>query len=381
MRILIDFTPIPVDRAGVGVYAENLVREIAVMLHPDDSLFLLIQDDELTIPQIVRNVANIEILSIPSRLFRNRLALMLYEQSVLPWVLLKRRIDVIHSLHYMHPIFSPATRVVTVHDLTHSLMPDLHTRGRRLLIPIFAKRAVKHAEGVIFVSTSTHADAERLWSKQNNLQRVIPLGVGPEAFVVPSTQAVREVSDRFNIQRPYLLFVGTVEPRKNLLRLIEAFAEVGRAHPSCLLVIAGKLGWDFKPVLEAIASSSVREQITYLGYISDEEKRALMAGCVALVYPSLYEGFGLPVLEGMAAGIPVVTSNVSSLPEVAGNAALLVDPNATDQIALAINRLLSDPNLAANLSTAGRQQAQKFSWTRTAKETYEMYRAVLATRL
>ncbi len=147
MRILIDFTPIPVDRAGAGVYAENLIREIAVLLHPDDSLFLLIQDDELVISRIVRNVANIEILSVPSRLFRNRLALMLYEQCVLPWVLLKRRIDVIHSLHYMHPIFSPATRVVTVHDLTHSLMPDLHTRGRRLLIPIFAKRAVKHAEG------------------------------------------------------------------------------------------------------------------------------------------------------------------------------------------------------------------------------------------
>src|SRR5277367_6758288 len=154
MRILIDFTPIPIDRTGVGVYAENLIREIALILHPDDLLFVLIQDDEKTIPQIIQNVTNTRIVAIPSRLFRNRAALMMYEQSILPWILLIKRIDVIHSLHYMHPIVSPAARVVTVHDLTHSLWPNMHTRSRRLLMPVFAKRAVKFAEAVIFDSAS-----------------------------------------------------------------------------------------------------------------------------------------------------------------------------------------------------------------------------------
>jgi glycosyltransferase involved in cell wall biosynthesis len=376
MRILIDFTPIPIDRTGVGVYAENLIREIALILHPDDLLFVLVQDDEKVIPQIVQNVANTRIVAIASRLFRNRAALMIYEQCILPWILLTKRIDVIHSLHYMHPIVSPAARVVTVHDLTHSLWPQLHTRSRRLLMPLFAKRAVKFAEAVIFDSASTLSDAERLWSTGNNLRRVVPLGVAPEAFSALPEKAIQETRQRLNIQQPYILFMGTIEPRKNLIRLINAFEEIGNIHQDYLLVIAGKLGWDYESVLKAIASSPLRERICHLGYVPEADKRALIGGCKVLAYPSLYEGFGLPVLEGMAAGVPVVTSNVSSIPEVAGNAAVMVDPNSVDQIASAINQVLTDPSLAARLGAAGYQRAREFSWGRTAHNTYELYHAV-----
>lgn len=378
MRILIDFTPIPLERTGVGVYAENLIREMVPILCPGDTLFLLVQDDERTVSEIVRNAGNIRTISIPSALFRNRLALMIYEQCVLPWVLLAKRIDVIHSLHYMHPILTPSVRVVTVHDLTHSLKPQFHTRSRRLLMPIFAKRAVTRAEAVIFVSRSTLNDAERLWSKQNNLRRVIPLGIGSEAFLRDSDELTHEMLQRLNVRQPYILFVGTIEPRKNLIRLISAFCQIASAHPACDLVIAGMLGWGFQPVLDAISSSPFRERIRYVGYLSEIDKRALIEGCKVLAYPSLYEGFGLPVLEGMAAGVPVVTSNVSSLPEVAGDAAMMVDPYSVNEIASAIDKLLSSSALAAKLRSAGPRQAQEFSWTRTASDTYELYRAVFS---
>jgi glycosyltransferase involved in cell wall biosynthesis len=158
-----------------------------------------------------------------------------------------------------------------------------------------------------------------------------------------------------------------------LVRVIQAFEKVASRFPEHILVLAGKLGWDFEPVLEAIARSSYRERIRHIGYVSDQDKRVLLTGCSALVYASLYEGFGLPVLEAMAAGIPVITSNVSSLPEVAGAAALMVDPESVDQMSAAMTRLVSDPELAKTLSALGTERAKMFSWKKTAAQTYEAY--------
>jgi glycosyltransferase involved in cell wall biosynthesis len=374
MKILIDFTQIPVQRAGAGVYAENLVRELPAFLRPEDSLYLLLQSDESELSALLGEMKNVRLLRIPSRFFRNRLILMFFEQLVLPWLLLRHDIDLAHSLHYTIPLWAPSTRVVTFHDLTMLLWPQMHTWGRRLIMPIYIRLAWRLADEIIFVSEATRSDAERLLPPvPGRLRAVIPLGISLEAFSGLSGNDSRNRLASLQVKKPYLLFIGTIEPRKNLVRVIHAFERVASRFPEQVLILVGKLGWDFQPVLEAIAHSLYRDRIRHIGYVSDQDKRVLLTGCSALVYVSLYEGFGLPVLEGMAAGVPVITSNVSSLPEVAGAAGLLVDPESVDQISTAMARLLGDPELANSLSTLGIERAKMFSWKKTANETYQTY--------
>ena len=377
MRILIDFTQIPIARTGVGVYAENLVRELAPLLHPEDTLFLLIQDDELALPAILKASFGVDFVIIPSRYFRRRALLFIFEQTILPLILLQKRIDVVHSLHYTHPFLTRSRRVVTIHDFTFLLYPRLHTLSRRIIMPFFLRHAIRHAEALIFVSHSACEDSARLVPGGHALKAVIPHGVDSHFFEAPKAEDIRTALEKLNVRRPFLLFVGTIEPRKNIVRLVQAFESVADGHRDLTLVIAGKLGWDYADVLDAIDKSRHRDRIRRLGFITDAEKKALLNACDILVYPSLYEGFGLPVLEAMAARAPVVTSNTSSLPEVVGDAALCVDPLTISALASAISAILEDPGKKLTLQAAGEQRASIFTWKNTADLTYRTYDEVL----
>lgn len=377
MRVLIDFTQIPLRRAGAGIYAENLVREILDLVPPGDRLFLLIQSDETVLPRLAAERGNVQLISVPAKILRNRVALMLFEQTVLPLLLLVHRIDVVHSLHYTMPLWSPAACVVTFHDLTMVLCPKLHTRGRRLLMPLYMRLAWRLADAVVFVSSATEWDAKRLFAPRTKKCVVVPLGVNGECFCLPGEDESQGRLRELGIDRPFLLHLGTLEPRKNLVRLVRAFEQTASEFPDYLLVLAGKLGWDYAPVLEAMRASRYSDRIRHLGYISEEQKRALLARCAMVAYPSLYEGFGLPVLEAMAAGAPVITSNVSSLPEVAGEAALLISPESVEELTRAMQSILRDGDLAARLRLQGLEQARRFPWSRTGEETYRIYRGVI----
>ena len=373
MRILIDCTQIPLVRTGVGLYAEHLLQQISLILQPEDRIYVLVQDDDRDLRDIVDAHQNVSSLVIPSSLFRNRLALAAYEQCMLPWILLYHRIDLVHSLHYTFPIVCPCARVVTIHDMTHSLCPEMHTFGRRVVMSGFARLAMRYAEGVLFVSDSTRKDAERLFGRGGNFRAVTPLAVDLEVFDSIDPESILETLSRLQLVTPYILFVGTLEPRKNISRLVEAFDSLGPQYSDYHLVIAGKLGWHYETALAAIENSPKKERIHRLGYVPSADKPALIAGCDLLVYPSLYEGFGLPALEGMAAGVPVITSNISSLPEVTGNAAILVDPSSVEEIAAAMKTVLSDHIHRERLRKAGREQARRFSWEATARLTYVAY--------
>jgi glycosyltransferase involved in cell wall biosynthesis len=208
---------------------------------------------------------------------------------------------------------------------------------------------------------------------------VVPLGVDMEFFRPASADAIETVRRRYAIDGPFLLSLGGIEPRKNLPALIRAYASLPEdVRP--ILVIAGPVapwnpeGWDLvRPSLEALPPR-VRDRVVVTGYVSEEEKVALLGGAEALVYPSLYEGFGLPVIEAMACGTPVLTSNVSALPDTAGDAALLVDPRSPEDIADAMERLLTDDTLGERLRTAGTARAAGFSWDETARLTADVLR-------
>jgi len=379
MKVLIDLTQIPLRRTGVGVYVDHLVSNLIPLLRADDSLILVIQSDEIALRHAVRGFLNVDLVTIPSNVFRNRAILMAFEQLILPMIAWRRKANVIHSIHYTHPLVSLTPRVVTIHDLTFLLFPQMHTRGRRWIMPFFIRRAMKHAEAVIFVSKATQSDAEQMLSAGRNLRAVVPLGVAPMLPIPQDGHSSDRVLSGMEVSRPYLLFVGTIEPRKNIGRIVQAFERIAEGHPELALVLAGKLGWHTDEIVAAIANSPVHSRIHHLGFVSEIEKSALLSNCEMLVYPSLYEGFGLPVLEAMAAGAPVITSNLSSMPEVAGDAAVLVDPSSTDAIAAAMKRILDSKGLAEERREAGYRQVALFTWRRTAELTYRLYLEMLAT--
>lgn len=377
---MIDFSQIPLARTGAGVYAENLVREIIPLVAQSDSLFLLVQSDETAVRDLAREKRGVRLISIPSRIFRNRALLFAFEQFLLPLLLLLYRIDILHSLHYTHPLISPCRRVVTIHDLTFLLFPELHTRGRRLVMPRFIRNAMRRADAVIFVSQSTCRDAERLIPGGRAFKAVVPLGVDQRYGISPSEIEIRTNLDRLGLQSPFILNIGTVEPRKNLLRLIEAFEQLANLHPNVDLVLAGKLGWGYADVLEKIKVSPCSNRLRHVGFITDQEKLSLLNSCRIFVYPSIYEGFGLPVLEAMAAGAPVITSDNSSLSEVAGPGAVLIDPYSPSHLAAALDALLSEESKRAEMRIEGKRRASLFTWTATAEKTYQVYSSLIPGR-
>ncbi|MBV8675000.1 MAG: glycosyltransferase family 4 protein [Acidobacteriaceae bacterium] len=370
---MIDFTQIPVLRTGVGVYAENLACELDHLVGSGDSLFVLIQSDEQSLPKQLGAAKNVQFVRISSRLFRNRAALLFFEQLVLPFILLGYRIEVLHSLHYTHPLICPCRRVVTIHDLTFLLFPGLHTWGRRLIIPFFIRHAMRNADAVIFVSESTRSDAERIITRSRALGAVVPLGVDPNYSLSPESEELCSRLTKLGVNQPFILNIGTIEPRKNLLRLIEAFENVADHRPELSLVLAGKLGWFYSQILAQINGSRHAERILAIGFVTEYDKRALLNACELFIYPSLYEGFGLPVLEAMSAGAPVITSSNSSLAEVAGDAAELVDPESVSELSNAISHLLEDEGKMAALRGRGKSRSASFTWANTARKTYDVY--------
>jgi glycosyltransferase involved in cell wall biosynthesis len=263
--------------------------------------------------------------------------------------------------------------VVTVHDLAFKLYPKAYPPAWRLLHKAGFRRALRSAAAIVAVSKNTAADVVRMGEVDERLVHVVPLaGSLPVGSVEPGP-----VLERLGVPKPYVLFVGTLEPRKNLVRLIRAYRRIaGRVRHS--LVLAGPLGWRSQPILDELGRTEGGRIVT-TGRVSEADLDALHRGADAFAYPSMYEGFGLPVLDAMARGVPVVTSSTSSLPELVGDAAIQVTPGSTGAIAAGLERALSDDAERARLSGAGRERAATYSWERTARETLQVYERATAS--
>ncbi len=373
MRVLIDASGITRNKAGVGVYAKELIDRLAGAAGLE--LYLLVQDDDPDLDYGARST--VKMVKVPSRLMRSRPVRIAFEQTVLPLILLRHRIEVVHSLHYSFPLASfGAKRVVTIHDLTYVSMPELHLASKRWFFRFFIAKAAKAADGVIFISHSAAADFERCFGRPRGVAVVIhhgrskgfePLGEGGSA------QAIRA---KYGLPERAIVYIGTIEPRKNLTRLVEAFARASVEQPEVSLAIAGMKGWMYDGLFQRVKELGLEPKVLFLGFVPEEDKRALLCAAEVFAYVSLYEGFGLPVLEALACGVPTVASNTSSIPEIAGSAALLVDPLSVEEIAAGLKRLLAEPELRDRLREAGLQQAARFTWEWTASETVAMYRRV-----
>ncbi len=260
--------------------------------------------------------------------------------------------------------------LLTVHDLTALLFPQWHDEHTVRYLDHFHRQSIREASGLIAVSTHTAGDIEKVIGPVPGQMRVIPLGVEPRF----SSISAREISDmlaKYDLRTEgYVLFTGSIEPRKNHLRLLEAYLG-SSLFGNVPLVLAGLPRWKSDAVVEQVGRSKFDAAVRMLGFVPDEDLPALYRGALFCVYPSLYEGFGLPVLEGMACGRAVLTSNVSSIPEVAGNAALLVDPMSVSDMRAALDKLAREPNTRAELGARGLERSRKFTWARTASDILE----------
>jgi glycosyltransferase involved in cell wall biosynthesis len=291
------------------------------------------------------------------------------------------RADLIH-VQYTAPLACPVPIVVSVHDVSFLEHPEYFTRPRCRQLRVTVARTVKKAAKVITGSEFARESIMRAYGLPEDRIVVIPDAANPNFRAVNRVSAAGKVRERFSVNGPFVLSVGDLQPRKNQVRLIEAFAKTMRAHPQLKhrLVLAGKDTWYGGRVRDAARDSGVADRIVFTGFVSDDDLLQLYNACDCFAFPSMYEGFGIPVLEAMACGRAVIASNAASIPEVADGAGILFDPYRVDEIVRALGDVLLDAELRGRLERLGGQRATLFSWRKTAEATLEVYREVAGAK-
>ncbi len=378
MRISLDAIPLATSRTGVGHYTFELARHLALLAPADE--FELVSPFPFTPPlpdQIDKDLPS-NLRTIHTKV--NSLSRRWFAVG-LPLYLRQSGSALFHGTNYEVPLWGSRPTVLTIHDLSLFLHAETHEarlvrRGRRRL-PLMARAA----SVIITPSESVRREVtEHLGIKPS---KVVSIPEAPRDIFHPVTfEETVEMRRRLGIEDEFVLFVGTIEPRKNLLTLLKAFEEILRAtshHPQ--LVIAGKEGWLMDELRSYVRESGVKERLRFTGYLTDEDLRALYSSCRIFVYPSLYEGFGLPPLEAMACGAPVIASRIPSIVEAVGSdAARLVSPTDVEALARSIVEILGDENERRQLSLTGQQRASTFSWEKTARATFAVYDEALKGR-
>jgi glycosyltransferase involved in cell wall biosynthesis len=303
---------------------------------------------------------------------------ILWEQLAFPLFLARTHFDLCHSMAYVSPLINATPCVVTVYDLSFVLYPEYFRFLNRAYLTWGTRLSTSRARRVIAISESTKRDLVRLFNLPPDKIDVVPPGVEYTFFPNGDGNAVERFRRAKNLPEHFILFVGTREPRKNIPTLIRAFANAkSRLHFPHQLVIVGGQGWKDQALSRVIKESDMQHDVILLGFAPSDELPFLYRSAEAFVYPSQYEGFGMPLLEAMASGTPVITGNLSSLPEAVGGAALLVDPRDEAALEQAIIRLISDRSLREELIAEGHDRARQFTWARAAQATADVYRRAL----
>ena len=378
MRIGLDGKILTLRAGGTGRYAINLTRAMlaeAAACRPDLDFVIF------TGPQTSRDVME-EFEGACEECFLGAKSSVIRSLTLVPAALRRLHVDVFHGMdHVGIPLVGNAAKcVVTVHDVIPLILPRTFTLRHRLVVRMALARVRQKADRIIVPSQTVKRDVVQHLGLAEDLVVVTPEGCEPRFRPVPAEASLREVAAKYGLPPRYVLAVGTLEPRKNLTTLLEAFARLRRAaaiDPALRIVLAGARGWLEEPIFQTVRSLGLEQVVCFPGFIDDDDLPAVYSGAAVFVFPSLYEGFGLPLLEAMACGVPVITSNISSMPEVAGDAAMLVDPRNVDGLAAAIAQVLRDEALRDRLRGAGIARARQFSWETAARQTLDAYASLV----
>ncbi len=287
----------------------------------------------------------------------------------------KPRPDIFFSPTHYAPRFSPVPSVISVMDLSFLKFPELFNKSDLYQLRNWTKYSVKKATKILTISNSSRNDIIETYQVPEEKVATIYPGIKQSVTLQPHVYAMNELKAKYSISDNFILFVGTLQPRKNITRLIEAFSKIKEnefEYKDVELVIIGKRGWLYEEILEAPQKYGIENKVKFLEGINDDELTIFYKNALCYVLPSLYEGFGLPVVEAMKHGCPVITSNVSSMPEAGGDAAIYVDPEDVTDIAEKIVKVVNDKELRKDLSERGKKQVAQFSWEKTAKETLKV---------
>lgn len=372
MRILIDGSALLLPGAGVKNYLYYWLHHLCQMAQDPDRIriFPFLGHDA---GRLDHSQSNYDGFSTGIRL-----ALTRASNRRGPWMtdIMCGRVDLFHesNTHVIHPP-RRCKLTATIHDMTCWLMPELHSPENIAETKQFAARVLTRVDGLIAVSLNTRRTTAQILHIPEERIEVIHPGVA-DAFFDVSPAEIRRIASKYRLSRPYILFVGTLEPRKNLDNLIDAYLRLPESMRNDVeLILAGCVGWRSEQLVERLRAGI--PGVRWLGYVTEPDLAGLTAGALAFVYPSLYEGFGLPVAQAMAAGVAVLTSNVSCLPEIVGDAAILVDdPKSPDEISACLERILVDSSLRRRLGANGIQKASAYRGDTCAAQSLKFFHSV-----
>ena len=373
MRFGLDGFPLGQAKTGVGHYTFELAQALAELAPADE--FEIVSPVSFAEPVESGEPlpANLQFVNLGVNRWKRRG----WWSITLPRYCTRAGFALFHGTNFELPFWSTCPTVLTIHDLSLLLFPETHekhlVRRARLKLP----RVARKADAIITPSETIKSEVCEHLGIAAEKVFVIP-EAARRSFYRASHEESDAVRERLDVNGDFVLFVGTIEPRKNVLSLVRAFEQLDSSHLQ--LVIAGKRGWLSQEFDAYVASSAIRERIRFTGHLTDDELRALYSSCTIFVYPSLYEGFGLPLLEAMACGAAVVTSDVPGIVETVGEVAQLVSPGDIHDIAQGMKNLIENVEEREQRSLAGRRHAEVFSWRHTAKATLEVYRKVLQAR-
>lgn len=374
--IAIDYTPAYEQGGGIGRVTRDLVAALAQ------------HDTETNYRLFVAGAFHHQLSPAPGTNFRWQpvpiaplwLARLWHRAKMpLPVNWFTGKIHLYHATDFVLPPVSAGIKtLVTIHDVSFVRVPAAASPTLKAYLDKVVPESIWRADHVIAVSQATKKDIIELYGTAPEKISVVLHGIDTRFRRIENLQQHNAIRQKYQLgTRPYLLSVGTVQPRKNYSRIIQALAQLRAQNYDLSLVIAGGKGWLEGEMYQTIAKTGMKEYVHLIGFADDADLPVLYSAAACVVFPSLYEGFGFPVLEGMACGTPVITSNVSSLPEVAGDAALLINPVETDELTTAIQRIVEDADLRERLIQRGYQQIQHFTWANSAQHLYQIYQDIL----
>jgi len=365
------------ERAGVGHYTYALVHALVPLTTKDE--LVLFFDHRMPNNAMMKALAahkHVKIVRFPLSQYKRYLPFG-YSHVVVANTLRKQNLDVFHAPAYSIPYQYRGTSVVTIHDLAIYPHPEWFPSKQKFSTAVLVPSSVKRATKIIAVSQAT---AKMVSDYFNADTRDVPVVYEGFSKTQKIPKKIRtQILNTVGVHGRFFFFVGTIEPRKNLEALVKAFDGYMEKNPryrDTQLVLAGAKGWKHERIFRSIARARWSMNIRYLGYITAEQKTALLQSCTAFVFPSLWEGFGLPVLEAASMGVPVLTSKISSLPEVCGDGAVYVNPRSNTSIQKGLSLLAKNSRKRADVAKKGKAHAKQFSWERCAKETYQVYTSV-----
>ena len=367
MRIGIDARM--VKKTGIGEYLKNLIIELSKIDKKNRYIIFLNRKDleDCKIKQ-----PNFEIEIVKSAVFT------LTEQIEMFFKVHSRKLDIFHSPHFVVPILCSCKTMVTIHDLILNLFPnEIGSRRARIYYNFMMASALKKANKIITVSNNTKKDITDFFEVPQEKIKVIYEAASSQYRPIIGRELIREINQKFNIAQEFLLYVGLKKPHKNLIRLIKSFEILRKKRKvDVKLVIVGKMDPRYTEIACLVGKLGLEKEVIFTGYISNDDLILLYNAARAFVFPSLYEGFGLPPLESMACGVPVVSSNAGSLVEVLGDAALVFNPLDINDMADKMYQIISDEGLREEIIEKGLKRVKKFSWEKCAEETLRVYKEV-----